>query len=292
MTAATAPQGAPGDTDVITQLGGATIQHGPRNRRIYVMKLGRADPAALTRKLEALAEREGYTKVFAKVPARHRQTFARAGYEVEAEVPGYYPDDGGLFLGRYLEPDRAIDPHADETARNLAIAHSKVGAPLPDLPASVTLRPATPADADAMAEVYREVFPSYPFPIDDPAYLRDTMATHVRYMLAHDDGALVAIASAEQDLAAGAAEMTDFATLPSQRGRGLAGHLLRALEARARDWGIRLAYTIARAYSVGMNVTFARLGYTFAGTLTNNTDIFGAIESMNVWYHPFGRLRG
>jgi hypothetical protein len=43
-------------------------------------------------------------------------------------------------------------------------------------------------------------------------------------------------------------------------------------------------FTIARARSTGMNVTFAKNGYSFAGTLINNTNISGRIESMNVWY--------
>ena len=33
-----------------------------------------------------------------------------------------------------------------------------------------------------------------------------------------------------------------------------------------------------------MNITFAKHGYSFAGTLTNNTQISGQLESMNVWY--------
>ena len=48
--------------------------------------------------------------------------------------------------------------------------------------------------------------------------------------------------------------------------------------------GMHTAYTIARSLSAGMNITFAKLGYVFAGTLTNNTNISGKIESMNVWY--------
>ena len=52
----------------------------------------------------------------------------------------------------------------------------------------------------------------------------------------------------------------------------------------ARERGHRVAYTIARALSFGMNITFARRGYLFAGTLVNNTNISGRIESMNVWY--------
>jgi len=45
-----------------------------------------------------------------------------------------------------------------------------------------------------------------------------------------------------------------------------------------------IAETIARAMSTGMNITFACCGYNYAGTLVNNTNISGSIESMNVWY--------
>ena len=48
--------------------------------------------------------------------------------------------------------------------------------------------------------------------------------------------------------------------------------------------GIKTAYTIARAKSAGMNITFSKAGYKFGGRLKNNTNIFGNIESMNVWY--------
>jgi putative beta-lysine N-acetyltransferase len=80
--------------------------------------------------------------------------------------------------------------------------------------------------------------------------------------------------------------MTDFATLPEQRGRGLANRLLAELEQVAAAEGIRTAYTIARAYSFGMNITFAKNGYQYAGTLTRNTQISGELESMNVWFKP------
>jgi putative beta-lysine N-acetyltransferase len=78
--------------------------------------------------------------------------------------------------------------------------------------------------------------------------------------------------------------MTDFATLPEFRGHGLALHLLQLMEEVVQSRGIRSLYTIARSYSFGMNITFARNGYSFGGTLTNNTDIFGELESMNVWH--------
>jgi hypothetical protein len=56
------------------------------------------------------------------------------------------------------------------------------------------------------------------------------------------------------------------------------------LEAAVEKLGIKTAYTIARAYSPGMNITFARSGYIYSGTLTHNTQISGKLESMNVWY--------
>ena len=78
--------------------------------------------------------------------------------------------------------------------------------------------------------------------------------------------------------------MTDFAVLPKYRGHQLALHLLHEMEIHMIDAGYRLLYTIARAASYGMNTTFARAHYHYGGTLINNTQISGSIESMNIWY--------
>jgi putative beta-lysine N-acetyltransferase len=94
----------------------------------------------------------------------------------------------------------------------------------------------------------------------------------------------VGLSSIEQDEKNAAAEMTDFAVLPSHRGAGVAYHLLEQMEHTIPSLGIKTMFTIARARSTGMNVTFAKNGYSFAGTLINNTNISGRIESMNVWY--------
>ena len=56
------------------------------------------------------------------------------------------------------------------------------------------------------------------------------------------------------------------------------------MEENMKTAGFVTLYTIARAASIGINATFAKCGYTFAGTLINNTQISGRIESMNVWY--------
>ncbi len=71
-------------------------------------------------------------------------------------------------------------------------------------------------------------------------------------------------------------------------GNGYALFLLIHMEQEMTRLGFRTAYTIARAQSTGMNITFAKLNYDHGGTLVNNTNISGQIESMNVWYKALG----
>jgi putative beta-lysine N-acetyltransferase len=148
------------------------------------------------------------------------------------------------------------------------------------------IKQASAKDTKEMAALYRQVFATYPFPIHDPEYLRKTMDNDVVYFGVWHDGMLVALSSCEIHSGISNAEMTDFAAMPDHRGQNLALHLLLCMETELKQRCIGVAYTIARAYSFGMNITFARAGYIFAGTLTNNTNIGGQIESMNVWYKP------
>jgi putative beta-lysine N-acetyltransferase len=78
--------------------------------------------------------------------------------------------------------------------------------------------------------------------------------------------------------------MTDFATLPEHLGKGFAARLLEEMEKRMARQGRRIAFSIARALSLAMNTLFSRRGYTYGGTLVNNTNIAREIESMHVWY--------
>lgn len=265
---------------------GALIQHGPLSNRIYLMKLGDADPAAVAECLIQKAKDNGYTKIFAKVPRRAVQALVDHGFSEEAAVPGFYHgEEDAVFLGLYLDPRRATAANAEEIEGNIKLALEKQKSARPlegDCP--LPMRVCVEDDAEAMSVVYKQVFPTYPFPIDQPAYLIETMRSHVAYFCCELDGKMIAIASAEMDEKGSNAEMTDFATLPESRGRGLAAHLLLRMEGEMRKRAIKTAYTIARAVSPGMNIVFAKAGYAFGGTLINNTNISGQIESMNVWY--------
>ncbi|HBA85918.1 MAG TPA: putative beta-lysine N-acetyltransferase [Verrucomicrobia bacterium] len=275
-------------SDALIHIGNALVQHGPDNDRVYLMKLGSEPIERILAALEALALENRYGKIFAKVPATALASFEQHGFVLEASIPRYYGGQTCCFASRFLDPIRQVDRNASAVARVLDACLRKPLLPSPPvLPAGFTCRETVPEDADAMAQLYAAVFASYPFPIHDPDYLRGNMRRgDVRYFAVHHDQALVGLSSAELDREARAAEMTDFAVAPECRGRKLALHLLGVMERALAAPTCATAFTIARAVSHGMNDAFARLGYRFGGTLVNNTQISGAIESMNVWHKP------
>ncbi|MBC8205637.1 MAG: putative beta-lysine N-acetyltransferase [Kiritimatiellaeota bacterium] len=276
-------------SDTLEEIGTSQIQHGPDNNRIYLMKLDPADLPGIIDQLDTLALEKGYTKIFAKVPGPCASEFVRHGYCREGMIPHFYNGETtATFLGKFIDPAREISPQRDEIEKIIILAQSKHASPAKPLPDGYALRPAVEADAEELAEVYKQVFASYPFPIHDPDYLIETMRSHVCYFVAEKDGKIAAASSGEMDKENRNAEMTDFATLPEHLGNGLAVHLLQFMEPEMKKLGIATLYTIARAISPGMNITFAKCGYIFGGTLINNTQISGSIESMNLWHKTAG----
>ena len=274
--------------DRIERLGNSLIQHGPQNDRVYLLKLGKEDLPEIAGHLVEMAKDRGYSKIFAKIPVDSRRPFIDSGYVEEARIPGFYKcTTDGLFLSRFLSPTRETENQPELVAEVLETARGKRRLSVkPGLAEGQRYGMMCQGDVEEMAELYRQVFDSYPFPINDPAYLQKTMDENLIYFGIWADDRLVALSSAEIDFANQNAEMTDFATLPAFRGQGLANFLLEKMEAAIRQLGIRTAYTIARAYSYGMNITFAKQGYLHGGTLTANTQISGGLETMNVWYKP------
>ena len=272
--------------DNIEEFKGSTIQHGDYNDRIYLMDAGDDPPLYLGKDLIHMAKRKGYSKIFAKVPDHLSDQFIGSGFVEEAKVPGYYNgEEDAIFMGYYDKKERALEVGGDELDEILKLTIEKANeSPDGSFDERFELGLCENGDVTEMAEIYSEVFPSYPFPIRDPKYLLETMKSHVEYFGVIHDGNLIALSSAEINWKRSNVEMTDFATLPQWRGNGLGYHLLREMEKEMRRRSLKTAYTIARARSVGMNVTFARCGYGFGGRLKNNTNISGNIESMNVWY--------
>jgi beta-lysine N6-acetyltransferase len=271
--------------DTVERVGGSLIQHGKANDRVYVMKAVESDCDALLDRIDTLLISEKYSKVFAKIPVSLMEPFLAAGYEIEALARGLFRGrKTGLFLAFYSSAERRrIDQAAVKKVIRKALEKRNDDSAV-TVPDTCRLRRLTPADATDAASVYRSVFESYPFPIHKPEYLVKTMAQNIDYFGIWEDNRLIALASAERNDDAMHAEMTDFATLPVCRGRGLATALLEHMENAMRERECCCLYTIARALSYGMNCTFGKCRYQYGGTLRNNTQISGGLESMNVWY--------
>ncbi|NQV41788.1 MAG: putative beta-lysine N-acetyltransferase [Candidatus Marinimicrobia bacterium] len=279
-------------SDIILKHGNSLIQHGSLSDRVYIMKLDPGECEEVIDFVEKLATEKGYSKIFAKVPLSLITTFIAGGYEEEARIPELGESPSGIaFMSNFLVKRRK-KPGKTHEIMQVKSASLIRGVPRKSTPLSseFSIKEAEIADSADLALLYREVFASYPFPIYDPLFIANSMTEDVRYFIISHKGEIVAAAAAEMDYDTRSVEMTDFATNPGHRGRQFGQILLDHMEVAMIQEPIDTTYTIARAVSHGMNITFARSDYEFAGTLINNTNISGSIESMNVWYkqivHP------
>ncbi|MDZ8117658.1 putative beta-lysine N-acetyltransferase [Pontiella agarivorans] len=273
-------------TDHIETIQGATVQHGPKSGRVFMKELGQADPARLIPKLAELAVRNNYPKVFVKVPASESRTFYRSDYRKEAAIPDFYDgEEDAVFLSNLsgsLPREEPGQNQLDEimiTAReyqNSGLAHP--------LPQGAVIRKCCGEDVPAMARMYRMLLPAYPFAVHDIDYLLQSMADESHYYRVEIRNEPVALAAAVVDTETGSAEMTHFVTHPDWRKNGLSARLIQTMENAMRHFDIQTVYAMARASSAGINIAFARLGYSYGGRLINKTRISGHTESMNVWH--------
>lgn len=272
--------------DIVTKIGDSVFQHGKYNDRIYLMKLSFSDFPDIIYELDKMAQDNGYSKICAKVPQYAKDDFLKKGFIVEAHIPNFYNGKEDVFImGKFFNKQRIYNEKLEDTDKVLQEARKRAAERKIIKPgAGYYYKICEAPDAPEMAEVYKRVFETYPFPIHDPGYIVGTMNKNVLYFGIWHEGKIIALSSSEMDIQSGNTEMTDFATVPEYRGKGLSVFLLQLMESEVRKRQIKTTYTIARALSFGMNITFSKMGYCYSGTLINNTNISGHFESMNVWY--------
>ena len=266
--------------DKIVTIGSSTVHHGKHNNRAYIMSFDKSDGSAALETVEVLAQKEGYTKIVAKIPETKLRLFEMKNYRTEGTIKNSR-NERFYFVAKYLSDKRK---HIENLTEIKEIIKAAEESGPKEEPAGFVIRRLTEGDIEDQIKIYKAVFKSYPFPIYDKGFIKETMKDSVNYYGVFEDGEMIATSSADIDRKTGCAEMTDFATLPSHRGRGFAPALLEKMEEDLAKAGVRSYFTIARSVSYGMNKTFARAGYEYSGTLYNNTNINGGMESMNIWY--------
>lgn len=73
--------------DIINKMNNSIIQHGLRNNRIYLMHLDKKDMPEIIFTLNNMANKNSYTKIFAKIPYSCSNAFLKNGYIIEATIP-------------------------------------------------------------------------------------------------------------------------------------------------------------------------------------------------------------
>jgi len=249
--------------------------------------LGSTDcPSEIVEEINTLARENKYSKIVCKIPVHAAPVFLSNGFLSEAQIPAFYNDnEAAFFVSKFLNSDRLLDIET-EKLNNLSQMLKVQDSITPNGTdySNVTVRKLEKEDYEQITDIYREVFVTYPFPIYNPGYVLKTFQDGTQYFGAESNGKLVALASAEIDKEGKNAEMTDFATLPDQRGKNLSVLLLNALEKSMKEQGITTLYTMARLNSIGMTKTFLKMDYCYSGTLIKNTNIAGKIESLNILY--------
>lgn len=274
-----------GSTEKISGTGYQACVHlSPLNRRIVIKSYQGPRIDNLTSQLLEKAKKNNFTKIWVKAYQTDKDKFLEADFEKEAVIKNYYPTDNAVSMAYYLTEERKemINRKQEEKIiNNLSTEKSKNTSI--NLSIDYNFKVAEKEDLKSLADLYDQVFDSYPYPIDNVDYLQQMWSKDVIYGLIYDGQDLVAAASAETVPEEKNAEMTDFATLPSYRGHGLASYLLKELEEVLKEKNYNCLYTIARAKVAGVNKIFSRAGYQYTGRLMQNCNIAGGLEDMNLW---------
>ncbi|GAA4710767.1 putative beta-lysine N-acetyltransferase [Brevibacillus fulvus] len=258
-----------------------------QNQRIKLFGHPGGETEAIHQELCTLAKRESASKLIVYARKAEKETFVQTGYREEGRIDGFYAGENAYLLSWFLTEERAASAAgtlADEIMQ-ISLAKSGSGEPK-SLPNGYRMRAAHAADAEEMARLYKQVFSTYPTPLDDPAYIRQTMNESTYYFVIEWNDAIVCAASAEVSRKYRSAELTDCVTHPDHLGNSLMQPLFTTLQRKMEELGIYYLYTLTRALSLGMNVTAAKHGYQYRGRLINNCTIFSGFEDMNIWVKP------
>lgn len=244
----------------------------------------RAGLADLGDYLLALAREKGCGKVLAEVKEADWEQFLGRGFTLEGIIPGYFAGETAYWLSYFVDPARQHSARLEQEHHVLETVLTEEHAPPPVLAAEFQLSRPTQDDAEDLANLYGQVFTTYPSPLNDPEYVREQMESEEAiFRFVRHEGRIISAAAAEVDWSHRNAEMTNCATVPGYRGKGLMAAMMYDLQAEMAEREIGCCFSLARASSHGMNLVLRRLGYRFRGRLINNSHIMGGLEDMNIW---------
>lgn len=254
------------------------------NQRVQVIEYDGEDIDGLTTRLDYLALKNNFGKVYLKAKNDDWEKFLTHGYILEGIFKYYHNGENAYSLAKFFTKERRYSESFEKENQIIEEVSSYIPEELSiELSSGYSIRVATKEDIPELIKLYDRVFETYPIPLNQPLYLEKLMESNVYFMVIEKDGKIVSAASADYSDKYKNAEITDCATHPDERGNGLMSIIIDALEIEMKKRGIICLYSIARSLSFGMNLVFKKHKYTYTGRLTNNCNIFGKFEDMNIW---------
>jgi putative beta-lysine N-acetyltransferase len=237
----------------------------------------------LTNSIDQLCTEYSLDKVWGKIRSKDLDLYTSHGFIPEAHIDEFFINEDAVICAKFFKK-RHLSTTVEKNQQVLEhTALTQLSKQCSELPEGYKFKIGEPQDTNALSSLFSRVFETYPYPVFDQSYLRSSLGRTIYGLVYNAQGVLAAVASAETNPIYKNAEMTDFATLPEERGKGLASFILDKLEHILKNQSFNSVYTIARSTSLSMNKVFKQAGYRYTGTLTKNCHIAGSFQDMNVW---------
>lgn len=254
------------------------------NKRVKILDSG-SIPIQTVDKIKDFASENHAGKVIGNTILPHVKLFTQAGFCVEGKIDGFFKGIDAYCVSYFMDSKRKISDNPELKDKIIAQClmsnnrHTAGGSN--NLPYSI--RTATQSDIGEIVALFSTVFSTYPTPVYDEEYIRQTMDGKILYKVAESEGKIIGMASADMDMDNRNAEMTDCATYPDHRGKGVLSNIIYELEEELKNRNFITLYSLSRAVNTGINMVLCKHQYKYRGRLINNCNICGAYEDMNIW---------
>lgn len=255
------------------------------NDRIKILEPGGLSVESLTRIKEYAMEKH-FGKILCNCRRNERETFLQNGFTEEGRIDGFFQGETAYCVSFFTDPNRKIAHGWDMENKILGQCFAGARDSVHPLEDGATIRDADHRDIPQLIRMFKEIFKTYPSPVHSADYLRHIMENKTMFKVAEIDGEIVSVASADMDVKNKNAEITDCATKPACRGKGLLTHIIARLEKSLEEKGFHVLYSLSRATEPGINKALWKMGYEYTGRMVNNCHICGSFENMNVWVKP------
>lgn len=252
------------------------------NKRLKVFDSNHITDVALNTIIN-YARQENLGKIISQCRTKSINSFINCGFKIEGYIMGYFNGEDSYSVSLFVDKNRGISVHQKEEDELLVKIVSNISKTSSKEIGEITVRTACESDIPQMITLFSRVFITYPTPIFNKDYLKDTLNKQILFKVAEYNGQIIGAASADMDWENMNAEITDCATYPEYRGHGILMNLIIALEKDLKQKNYICLYSLSRAINPAINRTLAKLEYKYYGRLINNCHICGNFEDMNIW---------